>query len=186
MPTRDKGLHCKGRVCIFSSLIKFTAKRHGTGDRPSGSHRCFFRPLLHTHTLLHHKGWHARPPPCQKNATLQTIPTVACRQSPEPICSTITLIWAIQRLSIYMRKLKAVKPPEIPGMGVSLSWQKKWKENKRNNVTDKLTSRHNASVAITDTHQRPRYFLLASLPSHKSLIPQFSQSNTKIYTKKNK
>lgn len=59
-----------------------------------------------------------------ENATLQTIPTVACGQYPESICSMITLTWAIQMVRIYMRKFKSVKPPEIPAMGVSVSWQK--------------------------------------------------------------
>lgn len=178
MPTRDKGLHCKGRACIFlrwSSLLP-RGREQATDPRavpvvslgPTSLH-----PLLH---LLTHTQTQPSPPQrhtcetssielCQKNATLQTIPTVGCRQYPESICSTITLIWAIHRVCVYMRTLKSVKPPEIPGMGVSVSWQKKKNERraKRNNVTDEHNSQHNASVAITDTRQRQRCFSLPSL-----------------------
>lgn len=34
-----------------------------------------------------------------------------------------------------MRKLKSVKPPEIPGMGVLVDRKKKLKESRRHNVT---------------------------------------------------
>lgn len=152
-------------------LIKFTAKKLGTGDILKSSRCCFFRPNLplphtrllhllkhshtHKHSLFHHKGRHARAPPLsyvRKNATLQTIPTVARGQYLESIFSMIALIWAIQRVSIYMRKSKLVKTTRDSWYGCVCQWQKKKrKQGRRNNVADKHTSKHNASVCRPDT-----------------------------------
>lgn len=198
MPTRDKGLHCKGRACIFlcwSSLLP-RGREQATDPRavpvvslsPTSPH-----PLLH---LLTHTQTQPSPPQrqtsetssielCQKNATLQTIPTVARRQYPESICSMITLIWAIQRVSTYMRKLKSVKPPEIPGMGVSVSWQKKNERRAKEIMSQTNTLPGTMPLLQLQTHDRDRdafHWRLHVSPSHNSPLPQFSQSNTNMCT----
>lgn len=132
IPTRDKGLHCKGRACIFlhwSTLLP-RGWEQATDPRavavvslgPSSPHPQHTHP--HKQRLLHHKGRHARPPPLSY--------VRKCHAADHPHCGLSPISWINLQYdnphmghsdvfrSMYMTKLKSVKPPEIPGMGVSV------------------------------------------------------------------
>lgn len=195
MSTRDKGLHCKGRVCIFlrwSSLLP-RGREQATDPRavPVVSlSPTFPHPLLHllTHTHTNTAFYTTKADIRDLFHWAMSEKCHAAHHSHNgrsPIywinLSMITLIWDIQRVSIYVRKLKSVKPPEIPGMGVSVSWQKKkWKESERNNVIDKHASQHNTSIAITDT--RRRCFSLPSPMCHPHTAALFHSSVSQTQT----
>lgn len=145
IPTSDKGLHCKGRACIFlhwSTLLP-RGREQATDPRavavvslgPSPHHP---PPPTHTHphtntgfSTTKADMWDLLHWAMSENATLQTIPTVAVCHYPESICPDNPHMGHSDVFrSIYMTKLKSVKPPEIPGMGVSVDRKMKGERKK--------------------------------------------------------
>lgn len=167
----------------FSSLIKFTANRRQTPEQPP---RCFCSPPPQSYSLSTHA-----------NTTLSTTKANicdlllltmlekchaarhpqhrTCRKYPESIGAMIAPIRAILRVSIYTSMSKSVGTTIDSRNGCVRQLT-----GKQNEITDKHTSQHNASVTIIDRQTKMLSFGVSLCVAQHSVGHNHIQIRTHI------